>query len=308
MNTRWGHYDGTAAAPDLDACPLSIGLSDRIALVDSQDHERLAGFRWKLKHLNGYDYVIRQDRRPTRAIWLLHREVCEVRDNRRVTFRSGDHFDCRRANLEVFGNAEPPPMYGRYRIPCVFFYCRLCGDYHPKGHPHYQRVRVRQTDRVGFLAGIVAAYESWRAQQRLRRAEAAARYERLFRTRTPDEVHQLAAWREEDALKRKPRRSSLYDIARRTENARWEEEADRGNPRAAEPSYEQYSNLRLDLSRGLAFFSTAERACLEAWMAGAPGCDEHQADALFERLHRFVETGAQMVAAGSERLATIGEA
>jgi hypothetical protein len=36
----------------------------------------------------------------------------------------------------------------KYAQPILFFFCRPCGDYHPKTHPHYAEMFARKAERA----------------------------------------------------------------------------------------------------------------------------------------------------------------
>jgi hypothetical protein len=36
----------------------------------------------------------------------------------------------------------------KYAQPILFFFCRPCGDYHPKTHPHYSEMLDRKVERA----------------------------------------------------------------------------------------------------------------------------------------------------------------
>lgn len=331
-----------AVGADTEWRSVPLHNSDSVALVDAADYERIAGHSWRLKRLNGHPYVLRRDGHPPRAIWLLHREVLDVHDHRRVRFRNGNPLDCRRANLEVFGAAEHRPFHW-HGAELPFFFCRPCREYHDKEHLHYRPVASRLADRVSALKEFCREYFAARARRREEcariaacrkaareaakraarvaareararyrsevlaaraaervaarearaRATAAqrARWERLFRTRTPDEIAQLRAWREQERNAVNPRAAYVVKIPHRQAQEHWKHQADKGDWRGVTPSFERYSNTRLDLGRGLALLSEQERTVMESWALGRGVVDDCEADAIVERLRTFVDTG-----------------
>ena len=41
----------------------------------------------------------------------------------------------------------PPEKGYKYAQPITHFYCRPCGEYHPKDHPHYEEMKERAAKR-----------------------------------------------------------------------------------------------------------------------------------------------------------------
>ena len=41
----------------------------------------------------------------------------------------------------------PPEKGYRYAQPITHFYCRPCGEYHHKEHPHYEEMKQRAAER-----------------------------------------------------------------------------------------------------------------------------------------------------------------
>jgi hypothetical protein len=39
-------------------------------------------------------------------------------------------------------------MGAKYAQPILFFFCRPCGEYHEKTHPHYRAMKRRKAKRV----------------------------------------------------------------------------------------------------------------------------------------------------------------
>ena len=57
-----------------------------------------------------------------------------------------------------------------YAQPILFFFCRPCGDYHEKTHPHYAAQKARAAERVKAKA---AKARKTKKQDQRKRDEAA---------------------------------------------------------------------------------------------------------------------------------------
>lgn len=88
-----------------------INLSqNKVALLDDEDHARLAQFRWhyRAERNGGLGYAVRhaKDGKKYRTVYL-HRDVIgTVPPGHEVIFRNGDRLDCRRENLAVVTQKE----------------------------------------------------------------------------------------------------------------------------------------------------------------------------------------------------------
>ncbi|MGH8011566.1 MAG: hypothetical protein ACREQ4_03565 [Candidatus Binataceae bacterium] len=43
--------------------------------------------------------------------------------------------------------SQPNEMSSRYAQPILYFFCRPCGEYHEKTHPHYAEAQARAAER-----------------------------------------------------------------------------------------------------------------------------------------------------------------
>ena len=100
-------YQNAAASPGSAArIPLTRG---KYALVDAEDYERVAAFRW---HLAAGGYAGRDVRVDGQKVKVyLHRYVLGDRYAPQVDHRNGDKLDCRRHNLR----AVTPSQNGQNR-------------------------------------------------------------------------------------------------------------------------------------------------------------------------------------------------
>lgn len=82
--------------------PLTQG---RVALVDDEDYERLAAFRWSItKKRNGAVYAARKMR--GNKLVQMHRVVADAPLGVEVDHRNGDGLDNRRANLRLCSKSD----------------------------------------------------------------------------------------------------------------------------------------------------------------------------------------------------------
>lgn len=94
---------------------ITLNNGTRVRVSD-EDHERLSGFSWS-QFKNGRAYrkeLIPRELRAKKAYRtiLLHREIMEVDDARKVIFRDGDPTNCTRENLVV----TDPTFQPRQRV------------------------------------------------------------------------------------------------------------------------------------------------------------------------------------------------
>jgi hypothetical protein len=45
----------------------------------------------------------------------------------------------------------------KYAQPILFFFCRPCGEYHPKTHPHYRAMKRRKAKRMKAKQAVQSA-------------------------------------------------------------------------------------------------------------------------------------------------------
>lgn len=85
--------------------PLSRG---QIALVDDDQYERVAAFKWSaLKAPNGKWYAVRAtSRKLGRKMILMHRFILDAPDGVRVDHRNGNPCDNRLENIRLATHAE----------------------------------------------------------------------------------------------------------------------------------------------------------------------------------------------------------
>ena len=108
MGTNFDLFGGAAIAPVAAAEPKRIALSGgHVAVVDAEDYEALAAFKWSATVSGGKVYAHRRRRRheqwPTCQI-AMHRAILGLRDANRelyVDHLNGDTLDNRRANLRL---------------------------------------------------------------------------------------------------------------------------------------------------------------------------------------------------------------
>ena len=82
--------------------------TDKFALVDSVDYNRLSQFKWHLHSVrDSYYYAVRYicQKGKTQAV-LMHREILNPPDYMQIDHRNRDGLDNRKTNLRVCTHAE----------------------------------------------------------------------------------------------------------------------------------------------------------------------------------------------------------
>jgi hypothetical protein len=54
----------------------------------------------------------------------------------------------------------------KYAQPILFFFCRPCGDYHEKTHPHYRAMKRRKAKRLKTKQAAQAEQQAEQESQR----------------------------------------------------------------------------------------------------------------------------------------------
>lgn len=75
---------------------IALTNSDRTALVDAADAQRILACRWRLANIRGREYAVTY--RPGGTL-TLQQVVLRLPPGRQSRFRSTNRLDCRRANL-----------------------------------------------------------------------------------------------------------------------------------------------------------------------------------------------------------------
>lgn len=86
---------------------IPLENSDRVAIVDQEDHAELALFKWRLQPRGNSGYAYRAKRINGRIVTTyMHRVILWTPDEMLVDHRNGNGLDNRRANLRAATHAE----------------------------------------------------------------------------------------------------------------------------------------------------------------------------------------------------------
>lgn len=92
---------------------IPLTNSDKVAIIDDADYERVSQHRWFLKHNGkGEYYVARGIRQGKKIVCIyLHRFIMQPDDGFDVHHRNGNKLDCCRDNLECIEHTAHATMY-----------------------------------------------------------------------------------------------------------------------------------------------------------------------------------------------------
>lgn len=84
--------------------PLTQG---QVALVDDEDYERVSAFKWHAQKARTTFYAMRKSRIAGKRIAvLMHRDILQVRGNRKIDHRNRNGLDNQKVNLRYATDSE----------------------------------------------------------------------------------------------------------------------------------------------------------------------------------------------------------
>lgn len=89
---------------------------NQIALIDDEDYDRVAQFRWRATRVEKRFYAARYIK-PAKGIYrieLLHRFIMGARPGQQIDHINGDCLDCRRSNLRFATDAQNQHNRGKH--------------------------------------------------------------------------------------------------------------------------------------------------------------------------------------------------
>jgi hypothetical protein len=137
----------------------------KYAIVDPEDYERLAKYRWQAVKSRNTFYAIRcsrRDRNGARKYYQMHREIMKIEDNKVCDHINGNGLDNRKANLRPATRAQNGWNQGKSNVKSRSQYKGLAWDSKDKRW----EVRISVNGRRIYIGRFKDQMEAARAYDR----------------------------------------------------------------------------------------------------------------------------------------------